>query len=191
MDDDRAPRRVAVVLPGRTYGPHAPLPRYATDAAEARGARPHPVCWAPPENAPELTTDELGAWACAEAAPVLDGVAARFPAGGTLVIGKSLGSYAAPLAAVRGLPAVWLTPVLTAGWVVEGLRRATAPCLLVGGTADRLWDGRLARELSPHVLEVDGADHGMYVPGPLAASAAVLGRVATAVDEFLDGVLWR
>jgi hypothetical protein len=43
-----------------------------------------------------------------------------------------------------------------------------------------------ARELSPYVLEVDGADHGMYVPGPLARSAEVLCRVATAVEGSLD-----
>jgi hypothetical protein len=30
----------------------------------------------------------------------------------------------------------------------------------------------------------------MYVPGPLAASAAVLGQVATAVEDFLDEVVW-
>lgn len=56
--------------------------------------------------------------------------------------------------------------------------------------ADKLWDGALARKLSPYVLEVADADHGMYVPGPLAASAAVLGRVATAVEKFLDEVVW-
>jgi hypothetical protein len=81
--------------------------------------------------------------------------------------------------------------VLTSEWVVEGLRRSTAPFLLVGGTADSLWEPDLARELTPHVLEVDGADHGMYVPGPLAASTAVLGQVATAAEKFLDEVIWR
>jgi hypothetical protein len=40
------------------------------------------------------------------------------------------------------------------------------------------------------VLEVDGADHGLYVPGPLAASAAVVGRLATAVERLLDGTVW-
>jgi hypothetical protein len=40
--------------------------------------------------------------------------------------------------------------------------------------------------LSPHVLEVEGADHGMFVPGPAAASVAVLGRVVAAMEEFLD-----
>ena len=66
----------------------------------------------------------------------------------------------------------------------------TAPFLLVGGSADQAWDGTLARRLSPHVLEVPGADHGMYVPGPLTDSIAVLGRVVTAVEGFLEAIDW-
>jgi hypothetical protein len=30
----------------------------------------------------------------------------------------------------------------------------------------------------------------MYVPGPLANSAAVLGQVVTAVEDFLDDIVW-
>lgn len=61
--------------------------------------------------------------------------------------------------------------------------------LLIGGTADPWWNGRLARTLTPHVLEVPDANHGMVLPGrPLARSAAVLGQVATAVEKFLDQV---
>jgi hypothetical protein len=40
------------------------------------------------------------------------------------------------------------------------------------------------------VVEVAAADHGMFVPGELSASAAVLGQVMTAVEEFLDQVVW-
>jgi hypothetical protein len=58
------------------------------------------------------------------------------------------------------------------------------------GGADKYWDGRLARSLTPHVVEVEGADHGMFVPGGLAVSAAVLGDVMTAVERFLDDVAW-
>ena len=43
-----------------------------------------------------------------------------------IVIGKSLGSLAAPVAASRGRPAVWLTPVLTETPTVAALRRAAA-----------------------------------------------------------------
>jgi len=73
---------------------------------------------------------------------------------------------------------------------VAALRRRTAPCLLVGGTADRFWDGQAARSITPHVVEVAAADHGMFVPGGLSASAAVLGQVMTAVERFLDHVVW-
>jgi pimeloyl-ACP methyl ester carboxylesterase len=124
-------------------------------------------------------------WVCGEVVPVLDAVG-----GSPLVIAKSLGTNAATLAAERALPAVWLTPLLTTPWVAAALRRATAPFLVVGGTADALWDGALARRLSPYVLEVEGGDHGMQVPGPLADSIAVLGRVIVAVEEFLDAIVW-
>lgn len=172
--------REAVVLPGGRYGPAAPLLMYAADAAEARGARIRPVHWTPPYDPDDPSLDP-GPWVTSQVPDV---------SGRPLLIGKSLGTHGAGVAAEHGLPAIWLTPLLRSDWVVAALRRATAPALLVGGTADTHWDGRLAAELSPHVLEVDGADHGMYVPGPLANSAAVLGRVATAVEGFLDAVVW-
>jgi hypothetical protein len=183
--------RRAIVIPGGRYGPHAPLLEYAADAAEARGARVRALEWSPPSelfspNGPVSTA--CAAWVRDQVAPVLDEAGTE---GAPVLIGKSLGSFAAGLAAERALPAVWLTPLLTDDLVVPALRAATAPCLLVGGTADTwYWDGALARTLSQHVFEVDGADHGMYVPGPLAASAAVLGLVATAVERFLDEVVW-
>jgi hypothetical protein len=40
------------------------------------------------------------------------------------------------------------------------------------------------------VVEVAGADHGMFVPGELAASAAVLGQVMSAVEQLLDHAVW-
>jgi pimeloyl-ACP methyl ester carboxylesterase len=120
-----------------------------------------------------------------EVSPLLDAVGDC-----PLLIGKSLGTNAALLAAERRLPAVWLTPILTVPWVTAALGRATVPFLLVGGTADAMWNGVLARRLSPYVLEVEGADHGMYVPGPLTDSITVLGRVVTAVEDFLDMINW-
>lgn len=86
---------------------------------------------------------------------------------------------------------MWLTPILTVPWVVAALERATAPLLLVGGTGNAMWDGAKARRLSPYVLEVEDADHGMPpVPGPVSQSVAVLGRVVTAMAEFLDAIAW-
>ena len=177
--------REAIILPGGMFGPFAPLLMFSADAAERRGAKLTPVSWDEPDRPLTLTPDERGPWVLEQFKRAVPSVPE-----GALLIAKSLGTHAAVVAAELGLPAVWLTPVLTSEWVVDALRRSTAPFLLVGGTGDSLWDSALARELTQYVLEVDGADHGMYVPGPLAASTAVLGQVATAVEEFLDEVVW-
>jgi hypothetical protein len=173
----------AVVIPGRMGGPWSPLPMYAGDVAGNRGATVHRHWWT--EEPGQPFEPAIEAWVRGQVTPLLDTLD-----GTPLLIGKSLGTNCAGLAADRSLPAVWLTPVLTVPWVVTGLERATAPFLLIGGTGDKIWDGALARRLTPHVLEVDDADHGMYIPGPLTDSIAVLGRVVVAVEEFLDAIGW-
>lgn len=173
----------AVVIPGGRFGAGAPLLMYAGDVAELRGATVHRYSWS--QKFPKPDQPGIESWVGGEIAPLLDSISGR-----PLLIGKSLGTNAAALAAERTLPAVWLTPLLTLPWVVDALGGATAPFLLVGGTADRVWDGGIARRLSPYVLEVDGADHGMYVPGPLTESIAVLSHVVVAVEEFLDAIGW-
>lgn len=174
-------QRTVLIIPGSGGCWHVPQQLFAADAARLRGAELHHLSWrgeVPAEPA------ERGPWAVPQIAAALRDLPEP------LVIANSLGTLAANLAADRGLPAVWITPLLHRPEVVDGLRRAAAPCLLIGGTADPSWRPELARELSPYVCEVAEADHGLRVPGPLARSAAVLGEVATAVEEFLDRVLW-
>jgi len=166
-----------VVVPGRMFGPFSPLLLYVSLVFEARGGAIEPVSWEP-------AADADAAWVRAQVLPAVE----RHRA--TLIVGKSLGTNAATIAAERDLSGIWLTPLVLDEVVAGALRAAKAPQLLIGGTADPLWDGAVARELSPHVLEVDGADHGMLIPGaPLARSAAVLGQVATAAEHFADHVL--
>jgi hypothetical protein len=173
----------ALVIPGGMFGPAAGMLMYVGDVAEQRGATVHRLSWS--QDWPDPYRPEIEAWVRAEVAPRLDELG-----GSPLLIAKSLGTDAAVLAAERSLPAVWLTPRLVMPWVATALGRAAAPFLLVGGTADAAWDGELARRLSPHVLEVENAGHGLYVPGPLINSIAVLGEVVVAVEKFLDGIGW-
>ena len=169
----------AVVIPGRLFGPGAPLLMFTGDVAESRGARVHRHEWTekPPDG-----LDDYEPWVRAQLLPL--------PAAAPLLIGKSLGTNAAALAAERDLPAVWLTPLLKHPPVASALSRATAPFLLIGGGADRWWNGAVARKLTPHVFEVPEADHGMYVPGPVTATIAVLAQVVEAMAEFLDEIGW-
>jgi hypothetical protein len=173
----------AVVFPGGRSGPSAPLTVYAGEVAERRGARVHQHAWS--AKPPMPWGPQIEGWICAEAAEVLDAVGGR-----PLLIGKSLGTVAATVAADRSLPAVWLTPLLTESWVVAALGRASVPFLLVGGTADPWWDSTLAHKLSPHVVEVAHADHNLGVPGPLTETIAVLGSTVAAVDQFLESIGW-
>jgi hypothetical protein len=170
-----------VVAPGGGYGADGPLLMFSAVAARRRGAMVRRLAWDIPRGG-----DASAVVPATVAAALGEG-----DYGAAVVFGKSLGSLAAPVVAERGPAAVWFTPLLTNPDVVAGLRRATGPFLLAGGSADEYWDGRLARSLTPHVVEAEGADHGMFVPGGLAASAAVLGDVMTAVERFLDDVAWR
>lgn len=174
------------MAPGGNSNAEVPLVKYAMLAAQRRGAQVQRITW-------RLSGDRSGF--AAERDRVMSQVAAAadeiLAAGASpVVIAKSLGSLAAPVVADRGLAAVWFTPLLTDEPTVAALRRAAGRCLMIGGTADPFWDGPTARLVTANVVEADGADHGMFVPGRLASSAAVLGRVATAVEDFFDSFVW-
>ncbi len=156
---------------------------YAGDVAERRGATVHRHTWsADPTSAFE---PEIREWVQSQVTPLLDALPGR-----PLLIGKSLGSVAAILAAERSLPAIWLTPLLNLPWVVQALSRTEAPFLLVGGTGDATWNSAAAHGLTPHVMEVPAADHGLSVPGPLSASIAVLDTIVNRIDAFIAETVW-
>jgi hypothetical protein len=178
--------RSAIVAPGGGYGADGPLLMYARLAVQRRGGQVRSIAWELSEGS---DFRQYRRQVASQVESAIDEVTADAGAA-PVVIGKSLGSLAAPVVADRGLAAVWFTPLLTDEPTVAALRRATGPCLLVGGTADKFWDGQAARSLPADVVEIDGADHGMFVPGGLAASAAVLGQVITAVEAFLDHAVW-
>jgi hypothetical protein len=173
---DGDPGRCAVVLPGVAYFSQAPLLWFAREAAQARG-------WPVLELTERAPRDEDPfAWMRDRAARALDAAGADTVA----VIGKSLASAAAPLVAERGLPAVWLTPLLNRPEVVGALEAGTARALLVGSPADPTWgEGTVPEGVSLEVLELPGLDHSLQVDGDPLASLDVLRGVTERVGEFL------
>ena len=168
------PSRCAVILPGVRYFSQAPLLWFAREAAQAGG-------WSVVEVDERAPADvEPFAWMREQAKRALD---AASDAELRVVIGKSLGSAAAPL--VRG-PAVWLTPLLTQGEIVEALRTTEAPTLLVGSPDDPTWgEGAVPGKAALEVLELHGLDHSLQVSGDPRASLDVLARVTERVGAFL------
>lgn len=160
---------------------------FAHVALQSRGVRTFPVDWKDPDS---LAADEqtMIDGVCDQVEAVLDNVHNDDP---PLLVGKALGSAAAVLAAHHGLPAIWFTPFLQHYPIVQALRRATAPYLLIGGTADPSWNHSLAMELPGEVFEVSGADTGMFMRGrPLVESAHVLADVIEAIETFIDTAVW-
>jgi hypothetical protein len=167
--------RCAVLLPGVRYFSQAPLLWFAREAAQARG-------WSVLELSERAPGDqEPFAWMRDRAERALDFVEAQTVA----VIGKSLGSVAAPIAAERGLPAVWLTPLLVRPPIAQAVAASTAPCLLVGSTADETWaNGAQSGGDAVEVVEFDGLDHSLQVAGDPMASLDVLREVTERIGAF-------
>jgi len=171
---------VATLLPGRGYGPQAPLLYYARLLLRARGWTVRVVDW---EKAPGLDSADHAAVA-AFAGEVL---ATADPAR-DVVVAKSLGSLALPAAAARGVPGIWLTPLLGVEDVRRAAARAAASALLIGGTADPYWDGAAAAATGAAVLEVPGADHSLERPGDLNGTLEVLPAVLSRIDTHLTAL---
>jgi len=170
------PDRVVVVLPGARYLPFAPLLWFAQEVALARG-------WSVLEVWDEYLDRSIDPWQWvserAEAALARAGDAE------TMLVTKSISSRAVTIAAERGLPGIWMTPLLHDEQIATGFEQLSAPALLVGGTADESWDGELARLAGHEVLELEGANHALQLDGDPLGSVDALRRVIDRMDVFV------
>lgn len=170
-----AERRV-VILPGARYPTRAPLLWFAREVAISRGYGVLEVLDEPPAE------EDPFAWALDRASRALD----HDPSAHDVVIGKSLTSEAAGLVADRGLPAIWLTPLLDRPGVLKGLARTPRPTLLVGSNADQTWrPASLPDNVMLDRVELDGLDHGLQLPGEPLVSLKALRTVTKRIDRFL------
>jgi len=183
---DRGADAWVILLPGANYPTTAPLLWFAREAALAAGRNVLAVVDSRSGSGdPQQWTEER-----AEAAIRHLGDGPR-----PILVAKSITSLAAPLVARLGLPAVWLTPLINeagtsvATAVATGLAAASAPFLLIGGSADPAWDGARARSFGRgEVLEIADADHALQVPRDVPRSIDALRRISSAVEDFIGAV---
>jgi hypothetical protein len=174
-----------VIAPGRVYGPQAPLLDLAGQALADRNAAVEAIDWTVPEGLLDIGPEPFVRAHVAAALHRLSGAA---PSAAPVVIAKSLGTYAATLAAERELPGIWLTPLLHIEPIASAITGNPAPALLIGGTRDPSWDPQLAAATSKTVITIDGGDHGLRPPGPLRAYTDALGVIGTAIETFLSEI---
>ena len=174
-----------VIAPGRVYGPQAPLLDLAGEALADRNAAVETIDWTVPEGLLDIGPEPFVRAHVAAALHRLSGAARTAT---PVIIAKSLGTYAAALAAERELAAIWLTPLLQIEPIADAITRNPAPALLVGGTRDRSWLPHVAEATGKKLVTIEGGDHGLRPPGPLRAYTDALGVVGTAMEEFLSDI---
>jgi hypothetical protein len=181
---DAGAPRWSIILPGAMYLPDAPLLWFAREAVLAAGYNALAV-WDSHDR-----QGDAREWVETRLAAALVQVPDLAP----LLISKSLTSLASRMAAARGLPGVWLTPLVAAAHpaaalVMEALAAGNAPCLLVGGTTDFSWDAAVAQTVpQATIVEIADADHALQVPGDVPHSLEALQTVTAAVARFAKGV---
>lgn len=189
--------RLAILLPGYGYTCDMPLFYYATELLLGRGFDLLAVEYAYNRD------PSFGALPGAErrhrlladtGAAVATGLAQR-PYRQAVFVGKSLGTLAMghllteEASPERSWRAVWLTPLFHDRALRQQIDRFAGPSLFVIGTADRDYDRALLAELAGRpgnrAVVIEGADHGLDVPGDPVASVAALGRYVAALQEWL------
>ena len=177
-DPDCEPVGLSLLLPGRIYPP-GPALFFTTLSLLAYGWRVRQVWWEPPVFD---SVEEDYAWVADQIDMALDGYDGR-----VLVVAKSLGSLAAPVATKRTYESIWLTPLLTEAPIAAALRDQSARQLSVMGTADPFLDPEAWAACSGTTVEIPDADHLLQVPDGAVATAKVHVTIAEAVDEWLAG----
>lgn len=180
-------RGTVLMLPGRGYSCGMSLLAWTTRALQATGWTVLQAEW------------DLSALPN-EPRAFIEGVAQQLDemerqAGPVLIVAKSLGTLAAHWGAEKGYPAVWLTPVLNAAGLyplpghsdalAERIRQYPTDNLVVGGTADSLWQTGFRG--TGKILEIEGADHSLEV-ADWRTSIRQHEGVVSAVVDFASGV---
>jgi hypothetical protein len=86
----------------------------------------------------------------------------EMPFAPSAVVGKSFGTHALPYFLDWGIPAAWITPILTDVRIAEAARKASAKHLFVGGTADSTWREDFLNSQAEKIVVEDG-NHSLEV----------------------------
>jgi hypothetical protein len=110
------------------------------------------------------------------------------------LIGKSMGTIAMGQLLVdsrfQSATCVWLTPLLTIDWLCSRIEQIHPRSLFIIGTADKFYQPEVLKRLEGitggHSLVIEGANHGLEIPGEIPKSLVVLDQIVQALQEFLN-----
>ena len=173
--------KVAVLLPGSGYKVEFPLLYWPAQMLAGLGWHVQAVRWTDDD---EPAPDPHGF-----AAHVAEYAFAQAPeAAIRLVVAKSFGSLAIPWAEAAGIPAVWLTPLLTDPAVRASVLGSSKEDLFIGGSLDTLWNPAGLGGAAGTFVEIPGTGHSLEVAGDWRASLAAQAQVFNHVRDFVNNL---
>lgn len=181
--------KLAVVLPGAGYSYVEPLLRYGIQVLLKQNYRVlaldkvygHDPKW-------RSLTSEQEARSIVEqdSIQVFRQIQERFPNSLEVLFGRSLGTFAIACLLERNLVSpkkiVWQTPALGSKW--EIMRDCKIPGFGILGTADHYYQKAIEFLPTSRII-IDGADHGMEIPGEPIQSIEIMKRVTSATEEWI------
>lgn len=186
---------LAIVLPGRGYGPQGPVLHLPRLVLEQTGATVEVVDYGLDRR--RLPDDDNWAAFHDTVHQQIDRLYARHRPVRVTFVAKSLGTIAlAGLDIERHLgervEAVWLTPLWGRDDVRDGALRLAVHSLVVAGAADELHDpvrhDELCHTIDAASLVIADADHSLEIPGDVNRTVRAYGHLTTAVQRFVG---WR
>ena len=187
---------LALLLPGIGYTADMPLLHYSGHLLLQHAVELLVVDYAYSQNPLFRAAAEADRvqWLLEDVTAAWDAVVSRRQYKRYTLLGKSLGTLAMgqlllSRPVLSNAAAIWLTPLLGENRLVEVMRQHRGPSLIAIGTADPAYVpnalATIQGETGAETILVEGADHGLELPGDALGSVRMLERVMRRVDQFL------
>ncbi|RPH75538.1 hypothetical protein EHM76_01435 [bacterium] len=189
---------LAIVLPGRNYGPDKPVLYYPSRLMLAHGADVLQVDYGISRE--ESESQNLGEQA-ERAASVSDltirAVLEQIRPEWITLIGKSLGAFVMIKLLTSNIPlprtdCIWITPVLKQAQLAEQMEKVRQISFVAAGGSDPYSDEKALERLEKisgmHTLVIEKADHSLEIPGNINESLRGLQRLLRGIEGFMG---WR
>lgn len=183
-------RHAAIVLPGNGYGPQGPVLLIPALALEEAGAVVTRIEY--PARPAQWTEEAMGEMVAEVERRITDALGSD-PWDKVTFVAKSLGAAILgrldpAITGPASVAAIWLTPVFGDDAVFEGALAKRWPSLVAAGAADRYHDAsrhdHVVAALGARSLVIDGADHGLEIPGDVVSTVDGYRRLAEETLAF-------
>lgn len=191
---EKETKRLGLVFPGFRYSPDRAELYYGARILLEKGADVLRAEYAYYESEyVRLSDQEQYDWLTADASAVGQAALAQGTYTRITLLGKSLGTLA--MAHLLDDPrfesatCVWYTPILTDEELVRRIEQVKPRSLFIVGTADGYYKPdilmRLIEATRGHLTMVDGANHGLELPGDIPGSLNALQQIVKDLQDFL------